>query len=252
MAVVPLHAVYVVANFKETQLTDVRAGQPVEIEVDSFPGVTLQGPGRQPGAGQRPGIRAAAAGQRHRQLHQDRPAHPGEDRARRHRRWPAGCAPACRSSRRSTPSRTATESAPPGRRSRPPMPRATSRRQLRSPRRATTAVSAPASTIPGVPPTRRIAQDLDRGRRRDARRLHGGAQHPDHQRLAGRHPGRHRRRHRRRRLDLDRLSGRRDHRHPADRLAGARCSRCAATCWSTRCCSWSSRSPAPSRRTSSR
>src|SRR5229473_1857411 len=43
MAVVPLDAVYVVANYKETQLTHVRAGQPVEVEVDSFPGVTLRG-----------------------------------------------------------------------------------------------------------------------------------------------------------------------------------------------------------------
>jgi len=43
MAVVPLHAVYVVANFKETQLTYVRQGQPVEVEIDSFPGVTLKG-----------------------------------------------------------------------------------------------------------------------------------------------------------------------------------------------------------------
>ena len=33
MAVVPLHQVYIVANFKETQLTYVRAGQPVEIKV---------------------------------------------------------------------------------------------------------------------------------------------------------------------------------------------------------------------------
>jgi len=31
MAVVPLNAVYVVANFKETQLTHVRNGQPVEV-----------------------------------------------------------------------------------------------------------------------------------------------------------------------------------------------------------------------------
>ena len=38
MAVVPLHAVYVVANFKETQLTNVQPGQLVEIEVDTFPG----------------------------------------------------------------------------------------------------------------------------------------------------------------------------------------------------------------------
>ncbi len=43
MAVVPLDAVYVVANFKETQLTDVRDGQPVEIRIDSFPGTKLRG-----------------------------------------------------------------------------------------------------------------------------------------------------------------------------------------------------------------
>jgi membrane fusion protein, multidrug efflux system len=43
MAVVPLDAVYVVANFKETQLTNVRNGQPVEIEVDSFHGTRLKG-----------------------------------------------------------------------------------------------------------------------------------------------------------------------------------------------------------------
>lgn len=43
MAVVPLQAVYVVANYKETQLTDVRPGQPVTIDVDTFPGVTVHG-----------------------------------------------------------------------------------------------------------------------------------------------------------------------------------------------------------------
>jgi membrane fusion protein (multidrug efflux system) len=43
MAVVPLNAVYVVANFKETQLTDVRTGQPVEIVVDTYPGTPLRG-----------------------------------------------------------------------------------------------------------------------------------------------------------------------------------------------------------------
>jgi membrane fusion protein (multidrug efflux system) len=43
MAVVPLDAVYVVANFKETQLTNVRNGQPVELEVDSFHGTQLKG-----------------------------------------------------------------------------------------------------------------------------------------------------------------------------------------------------------------
>jgi membrane fusion protein, multidrug efflux system len=43
MAVVPLHGVYVVANFKETQLTDVHAGQPVAIDVDMFPGTVVKG-----------------------------------------------------------------------------------------------------------------------------------------------------------------------------------------------------------------
>jgi membrane fusion protein (multidrug efflux system) len=43
MAVVPLDAVYVVANFKETQLTNVRNGQPVEIRIDSFHGARLRG-----------------------------------------------------------------------------------------------------------------------------------------------------------------------------------------------------------------
>jgi membrane fusion protein (multidrug efflux system) len=43
MAVVPLDAVYVVANFKETQLTHVRNGQPVEIVIDSFHGTKLRG-----------------------------------------------------------------------------------------------------------------------------------------------------------------------------------------------------------------
>lgn len=43
MAVVPLAATYIVANFKETQLTDVKPGQKVEVEVDMFPGVKVAG-----------------------------------------------------------------------------------------------------------------------------------------------------------------------------------------------------------------
>jgi membrane fusion protein (multidrug efflux system) len=43
MAIVPLNAIYIVANFKETQLTFVRSGQPVDIRVDSFPGLRVQG-----------------------------------------------------------------------------------------------------------------------------------------------------------------------------------------------------------------
>ncbi len=43
MAVVPVAAAYVVANYKETQLADVRPGQEVEIAVDTFPGRPLTG-----------------------------------------------------------------------------------------------------------------------------------------------------------------------------------------------------------------
>jgi membrane fusion protein, multidrug efflux system len=43
MAAVPLRRVYITANEKETDLTDVRPGQPVTIDVDTFPGVTVHG-----------------------------------------------------------------------------------------------------------------------------------------------------------------------------------------------------------------
>jgi membrane fusion protein, multidrug efflux system len=43
MSVVPLAGAYVVANFKETQLTDVREGQAVDIAVDMFPGQIVHG-----------------------------------------------------------------------------------------------------------------------------------------------------------------------------------------------------------------
>jgi membrane fusion protein (multidrug efflux system) len=43
LALVPLDDVWVVANFKETQLTRIRPGQPAEVRVDSFPGVVFTG-----------------------------------------------------------------------------------------------------------------------------------------------------------------------------------------------------------------
>jgi membrane fusion protein (multidrug efflux system) len=43
MALVPLQRVYVIANFKETQLTDVHPGQPARIRVDTFPSEDLRG-----------------------------------------------------------------------------------------------------------------------------------------------------------------------------------------------------------------
>jgi membrane fusion protein (multidrug efflux system) len=41
--IVPLPNVYVIANYKETQLTRVKPGQPVEITIDTFPDQTLLG-----------------------------------------------------------------------------------------------------------------------------------------------------------------------------------------------------------------
>jgi membrane fusion protein (multidrug efflux system) len=43
ITVVPLPEVYVTANYKETQLTHVAPGQPVEVKVDMFPEAVLQG-----------------------------------------------------------------------------------------------------------------------------------------------------------------------------------------------------------------
>jgi membrane fusion protein (multidrug efflux system) len=43
MSLVPATGAYVVANFKETQLTAVRKGQPVDLAVDMFPGQVVHG-----------------------------------------------------------------------------------------------------------------------------------------------------------------------------------------------------------------
>ena len=67
------------ANFKETQLDRMRPGQPVDIEIDAYPERAFHGhvDSVQPGSGT--GVLAAAAGERHRQLRQDRPARAGQD-----------------------------------------------------------------------------------------------------------------------------------------------------------------------------
>jgi len=43
MAIVPTQQAYIVANYKETQLTHVMAGQPVEIAVDTYAGEKIRG-----------------------------------------------------------------------------------------------------------------------------------------------------------------------------------------------------------------
>lgn len=43
MAIVPLRDIWIVANYKETQLEKVRPGQKVKIKVDTYPGKTFRG-----------------------------------------------------------------------------------------------------------------------------------------------------------------------------------------------------------------
>src|SRR5262249_20721525 len=43
MSLVPASGAYIIANFKETQLTHVAKGQKVDVEVDMFPGQTVHG-----------------------------------------------------------------------------------------------------------------------------------------------------------------------------------------------------------------
>jgi membrane fusion protein, multidrug efflux system len=43
IAVVPLPNIWVIANFKETQMTNVRVGDPATVAVDAFPDLALTG-----------------------------------------------------------------------------------------------------------------------------------------------------------------------------------------------------------------
>jgi membrane fusion protein (multidrug efflux system) len=43
LTLVPMQAIYVIANYKETQLDRMHTGQAVEMTIDAYPGVTLHG-----------------------------------------------------------------------------------------------------------------------------------------------------------------------------------------------------------------
>nr|WP_298411944.1 HlyD family secretion protein [uncultured Halomonas sp.] len=43
MQLVPIESAYVIANYKETQITRMRTGQPVALEVDAYPGIAFEG-----------------------------------------------------------------------------------------------------------------------------------------------------------------------------------------------------------------
>ena len=95
ISLVPAHGLWVDANFKESQLARMRAGHAGDDRGRCAAGRGVPRPCRQPGAGDRRGVQRAAAGERHRQLHQDRAARAGARDARRRRRdaGPAAAGP---------------------------------------------------------------------------------------------------------------------------------------------------------------
>ena len=76
IAVVADSDLWIEANFKETELTRVRVGQPVTIAVDTYPDVKCTGKVDVARLVDRRGVRRAAAAERDRQLGQGGAAHP--------------------------------------------------------------------------------------------------------------------------------------------------------------------------------
>ncbi len=98
LSLVPADGLWVDANFKESQLARVEPGMAASVVADVLPGARVPRPRREHRAGHRRAVQRAAAGERDRQLHQDRPARAGPHPARRRLRGSsAGCGPACRS-----------------------------------------------------------------------------------------------------------------------------------------------------------
>ena len=81
MALVPLNDVWLVANFKETQMASIRVGQEVDIELDALAKDHFKGHVQSLAAGNsaNSAVRAVARRKRDWQLHQSRPARAGEN-----------------------------------------------------------------------------------------------------------------------------------------------------------------------------
>ena len=92
--------VWVTANFKETQLADMRPGQHVSMDVDAYPQPAPARPCRQHPGGQRRPLLRLPGRKRHRQLRQDRPPRAGQDH---HRQRPRQQRRPCRSAFPSPP-----------------------------------------------------------------------------------------------------------------------------------------------------
>jgi hypothetical protein len=223
MSVVPADGAYVVANYKETQLTDVREGQAVDIEVDMFPGQVVHGhvDSIAPASGQefallppdnatgnftkvvqRIPVRIALdTGQE--PAHRTAAGHVGDSHHR----------DACRT-------RTARRRRPPTSTRRFLEHRAMSNQ---SPSASISALPiSHAASSPAADPNRASVTTWDCRARRHDRLVHGDPEHPDHQRFAAQHRGRHRHRGRQRFLDLDLVSDRRDRGDPPHRLSQPR------------------------------
>ena len=219
MAVVPLDAVYVVANFKETQLTNVRSGQPVELRIDGFRKVKLTG---------HVDSLSPASGLEFALLPPDNAT---GNFTKIVQRVPVKIvlddhklAGLLRPGMSAEPAVDTKATVLAERDRQAAVTRLAAAEHVQEHAMTAIAINAATSVTSGNP--RRcvsaaggIGENLARRVRRHARRLHGGAQHPDRQRLARRHPGRDRRRHRRRRLDLDLLPDRRDRGDSLKRLA---------------------------------
>ena len=82
MAIRSLTEIWIDANFKETQLANLRIGQPVDLDVDMYGSHQhVQGPHLRLHHGHRLDAGPAAAGKRHGQLRQSRAAAAGADRS---------------------------------------------------------------------------------------------------------------------------------------------------------------------------
>jgi membrane fusion protein (multidrug efflux system) len=77
MALVALNDLWVVANYKETELERIRPGQPVKIKVDTYPGRSFRGVVDSIMAGT--GVSFSLFPAENRQLCEGRPAHPRQD-----------------------------------------------------------------------------------------------------------------------------------------------------------------------------
>ena len=222
MSVVPVDGAYVVANFKETQLTDVHQGQAVDIEVDMFPGQVVHGhvDSIAPASGQEfallPPDNATGNFTKVVQRIPVKIVLDGDDNALIELRPGMSVIPTIE-----------TRSQARDRRGASPQSQTLIKHGFRrivpcqiQPFSLDIRASDLARQIGATGRSRTApAPHLDRRARRHDRLVHGDPEHPDHQRLAAQYRRRHRHRRRQRLLDLDLVSDRRDHRDPADRLS---------------------------------